>query len=248
MRWDLLIEKVRRSFCGVCLLCRDRQASTNEHIFASALGGTLHLKLLCSRCNNVVGGKLVNATKRDRRLIIPVYYQLRPKLPNVAHKFLRGLPLVGARNGGKETLSYGSNGIEFPKGTDERDFIEIVPYLSAPNAPDASFLLIAYEMAALAVGAPIMDAPLDPFRADILAMKNSTGRVKFAHQPTGKLFHGAAIRCLNSVLTVDVMFYGSARFRVQLGPAQASPEWTELVYSQSLWTGRPEVRKIQKST
>ena len=99
-------------------------------------------------------------------------------------------------------------------------------------------------MATLAVGAPVLDAALDPLRAEILAMTNSTGRVEFAHQPTGKLFHGAAIRCLNSVLTVDIMFFGSARFQVELVRAHPLSEWNGFVYSQDLRTGQPEVRKL----
>ena len=244
MRWDMLISNVRRSFGGTCLLCTAHPAKTNEHIFASALGGTVYLKLLCAGCNNDVGGTLVNALKRDARLIIPVYYQLRPQLPGVAHKFLRGLPLVGHRNGKQEALSYGPAGIEFPEGTAEVDFTEIEPNLTAADAPDAAFLLVAYEMAALAVGAPVLDTTLDPLRAEILAMAKSTGRVKFAHQGTGKLFHGAAIRCLESILTVDIMFFGSARFSVEVVRAHASSEWNGFVYTQDLRTGLPEVRKL----
>jgi len=200
--WDVINERVFSSFGGICLLCMSCPADTKEDIFAKALGGRVYLKLLCNKCNNRVGGKLINAMKRDARLVIPVYYQLRPKLPEVAHKFLRGLPLVGFRNGDRQALSYGSAGIEFPEGTTKADFTEIQPNLSAPMAPDAAFLLVAYEMAALALGAPILDPLLDPLRAEILAMADSTGRVKFAHQPTGRLFHGAAIRWLDSVLTV----------------------------------------------
>lgn len=244
VRWDILIENVRRSFGGICLLCKGHPANTNEHIFASALGGTVHLKLLCGMCNNDVGGRLVSALKRDARLVIPVYYQLRPKLPEVAHKFLCGLPLVGHRNGKQEALSYGPAGVKFPEGTTENNFTEIKPNLTAPNTPDAAFLLVAYEMAALAVGASILDAALDPVRSEILAMANSTGRVKFAHQGTGRLFHGAAIRCLESVLTVDVMFFGSARFSVELVRVHASPRWDGMVYNQDLRTGLPEVLKL----
>jgi hypothetical protein len=244
MRWAALIQSVKRSFGGICLLCKVRPAETNEHIFASALGGTLHLKLLCNCCNNVVGGKLINAMKRDARLVIPVYYQLRPKLPKVAHKFLRGLPLVGCRNGQREILSYGRTGIQFPTGTSESDFTEIQPDLTAPNAPEAAFLLVAYEMAALAVGAPILETALDPLRAEIRALANSTCRIKFAPQRTGELFHGAAIRCLDSVLTVDVMFFGSARFSVELTRAQTLPEWKGFAYSQDLRTGIPSVMKL----
>lgn len=244
MRWDILVENVRRSFGGICLLCRVRPADTNEHIFASVLGGAVHLKLLCARCNNDVGGKLINAMKRDARLIIPVYYQLRPKLPKVSHKFLRGLPFVGHRNGKQEMLSYGPSGVELPEGTVDGDFTEIKPNLTALNTPDAAFLLVAYEMAALAVGAPILDAALDPLRDEILTMVDSTDRVKFAHQPTGELFHGAAIRCLDSILTVDVMFFGSARFSVELVRTNAPSDWSGIVYSQDLMTGLPQVRKI----
>lgn len=139
MRWDIVIENVRSSFRGICVLCKARPADTNEHIFASALGGAVHLKLLCACCNNGVGGKLVNAMKRDARLVIPVFYQLRPKLPEVAHKFLCGLRLVGDHNGKPETLSYGPAGIEFPEGTAEGHFTKIEPNLTGPNAPDAAF-------------------------------------------------------------------------------------------------------------
>jgi hypothetical protein len=241
IRWDTVVQSVQRSFGGICLLCKANQADTNEHIFASALGGTVHLKLLCTSCNNNVGGKLISAMKRDARLVIPVYYQLRPKLPDVAHKFLRGLPLVGCRNGKREALLYGPTGIEFPEGATEEDYTEIEPDLTAPNAPDAAFLLVAYEMAALAMGAPILDTVLNPLRAEILAMANSTDRVKFAHQGTGKLFHGAAIRCVDSMLTVDIMFFGSARFLVEVVRVQAPADWHGFVYSQDLRTGLPKV-------
>lgn len=173
-----------------------------------------------------------------------MFYQLRPKLPEVAHKFLRGLALVGDRNGKPETLSYGPAGVDLPEGTAAGDFTKIEPNLTSPNAPDAAFLLIAYEMAALAVGAQILDAVLDPLRADVLAIADRTGKVNFAHQSTGKLFHGAAIRCLDSVLTGDIMFFGSARFSVELVRAEAPSEWNGFAYRQDLRSGLPEVRKL----
>lgn len=245
MMWDEVIEKVERSFGGVCLLCKNSPAVNKEHFFASALGGTIYLKLLCARCNNNVGGKLVNTMKRDPRIVIPVYYQVRSKLPEVAHKFLRGLPLIGHSDGRKKTLVYGSTGIKFPKNVTEGDFTLIEPNFTASKAPDAAFLLVAYEMAALAIGAPILDDALDPVRHEILSMTKSTGRVLFAHQPTGKLVHSAAIRCLNAVLTIDLLLFGSARFSVELVGGKALAGWNGFVYSQDLQTGQPNVQKIK---
>jgi len=65
-----------------CILCTENLADSWEHIIPEIIGGRLQARILCSRCNNDLGSKLISKVKNDPSIRLAIR-NLREEIPKL---------------------------------------------------------------------------------------------------------------------------------------------------------------------
>jgi len=186
-----------------CISClrsppfEDEQGLTKEHIIPRVLGGILHCRFLCRRCNKEYGHTFERKTRRDpaiRRAI----YSLRGELPHLYRKIEDGQPKVVNGDGA------------------------LSPDLSVGETLTALVSLkIAYEFAVLSFGTPMLadnNPALRKIRRALIEGDEGapvfTVQEMIARDRTPRAFHGIAFEGNNPHAVIQVRLFGYLAYRV----------------------------------
>lgn len=82
-----------------CILCLNEPADSPEHIIPQAIGGRLSAFILCTKCNNTLGSKLVNDIKKDPSIRFALQV-LQKKIPKLVESMEEGQIYLGRDKNG----------------------------------------------------------------------------------------------------------------------------------------------------
>lgn len=84
---------------STCLLCNQKASDSYEHMIPDSLGGTLEVKMLCHKCNNVLGSRIIGTIKKDLMIRLAIG-NLKDDIPDLYNRFEEGLPYAGVTSKG----------------------------------------------------------------------------------------------------------------------------------------------------
>lgn len=82
-----------------CILCLNEPADSLEHIIPQVIGGRLGAFILCTKCNNTLGSKLVKDIKKDPSIRIALQV-LQNKIPKLVQSMEEGQIYFGRDKNG----------------------------------------------------------------------------------------------------------------------------------------------------